>query len=150
MIDMASRRQLIQMLMELAEGSLARDRFEAQRPRSKDLAVREVAGQAWLLFEDLRQQTRTGRYRLARDDRRDVERWILFLESEREYRWPALPRWARIIGFVPSILTFGLLWRPYRFWFERQGDFRVWPFRDRSELDEARATRPSRRSHHLE
>ena len=146
MVDRTSRDQLIELLSNLAAGEMAKDQFEARRPRSKDRAVGEVAGQAWLLFADARHDARTGRYKLTRDDRRDVARWILFLETEGEYRWPALPGWARIAGFVPSVLTFGLFWRPYRFWFERQGDFRVWPFLEKDELDDARKMRPARRS----
>ena len=146
MVDRTSRDQLIELLSNLAAGRMAKDEFEARRPHSKDRAVREVAAQAWLLFDDAREDAGSGRYKLARDDRRDVARWILFLQTERELAWPALPAWARIIGFVPSVLTFGLFWRPYRFWFERQGDFRVWPFLEQRELDEARQAGRTRRS----
>jgi hypothetical protein len=146
MVERIARDQLIELLGELAAGRLTKDQFVARRPRSKDRAVGEISSQAWLLFDDARGEGRAGAFQLPRDDRRDLDRWILFLQSGKEYEWPALPAWARILGFVPSVLTFGLFWRPYRFWFERQGDFRVWPFHDRGELNETRRLAPNRGS----
>jgi hypothetical protein len=125
MIDRESRDILADLLRQVSAGRIGKDAFQASLPRSKDKAVQEIIGQSWLLFDDLRE------HELAAPDRKDrpeVLRWILFLRTDLQYEWPSLPAWARILGFVPSILTFGLFWRPYRGWFERQGDWRVWPF----------------------
>lgn len=137
MIDRTSRDQLAELLRHLAAGQISSDEFQDRRPRSQDLAVREVIEQGWLLCRDLVEQKAAGRKRLPRDAHGEVSRWILFLETDREYEWPALSTWARVLGFVPSVITFGLFWSPYRFWFKRQGDFRVWPFLDEQQLQTA-------------
>ncbi len=138
MIDRASREQLAALLGELTAGNVSNDEFHAQLPRSNDLAVREIIEQAWLLCRELPEPKAEGRKKLLRDARAEVSRWTLFLESEREYEWPALPKWARVLGFVPSVLTFGLFWAPYRWWFKRSGDSQVWPFIDEKQFQEAR------------
>lgn len=145
MIDRGSRDQIAALLKDLGTGKVTKVQFDERRPRSRDRAVREVVAQARLLLGDAREDPESGGLELGRDDRRDVERWILFLQTDLPYRWPILPLWARILGLIPSVLTFGLFWRPYRLWFERQGDFRVWPFLERRELDAARPVRPAGR-----
>jgi hypothetical protein len=138
-IDRASRDQLAELLRQLAAGEINSDEFRNRQPRSNDLAVREVIEQTWLLCRDLPEQKASGRKRLRRHFRGEVSRWILFLETDRQYEWPALATWARVLGFIPSVITFGLFWSPYRFWFKRQGDFRVWPFVDDQQFRAAKA-----------
>lgn len=145
MIDRTSRDQLAELLRHLAAGQISSGEFHDRRPRSNDLAVREVIEQAWLLCRDLPEQKVSGRKKVPRDSRGEVSRWILFLETDREYEWPALSSWARVLGFIPSVITFGLFWSPYRFWFKRQGDFRVWPFLDEQQFRAARG-KPGNRS----
>jgi hypothetical protein len=137
-IDRQLRSQLMILLRDLSEGATSRDQFRAPFSRSDDLAVREVAEQAWLLCRDLPEPGSADRKKLFREARGEISRWTLFLESEHEYEWPVLPKWARILGFLPSVLTFGLFWAPYRWWFKRSGDAQVWPFIDEKKLQEAR------------
>lgn len=138
MIDRPHRGQLMILLRELSEGETGRDQFRGPFSRSEDLAVSEVAEQAWLLCRDLPEPGSAGRKKLLREARGEISRWTLFLESEREYEWPVLPKWARILGFLPSVLTFGLFWAPYRWWFKRSGDAQVWPFIDEKQFQDAR------------
>jgi hypothetical protein len=135
-IDRPLRGELIVLLRDLSEAN--RNQFRAPFTRSNDLAVREVAEQAWLLCRDLPEPGSAGRKKQLREARGEIARWTLFLESEREYEWPVLPKWARILGFLPSVLTFGLFWAPYRWWFKRSGDAQVWPFIDEKQFQEAR------------
>lgn len=141
MIDRASRDRLTNLLRDLQEGSVDGSEFRASSFRSSDLAVREIAEQAWLLFRDLPEPNVPGRKKVLRDLRAEVERWIHFLGSEREYEWPSLSAAARLLGFIPSLLTFGLFWAPYRWWFKRRGDYRVWPFLDEVQFEETRRKR---------
>jgi hypothetical protein len=137
-IDRSLRGQLVILLRELSEASAGRNQFRAPFSRSDDLAVREVAEQAWLLCRDLPEPGSADRKKIFREARGEISRWTLFLESEREYEWPVLPKWARILGFLPSVLTFGLFWAPYRWWFKRSGDAQVWPFIDEKQFQDAR------------
>lgn len=137
MIDRPLRSELIILLRDLSEAS--RNQFRAPFTRSDDRAVREVAEQAWLLCRDLPEPGSTGRKKQLREARGEIARWTLFLQSEREYEWPVLPKWARVLGFLPSVLTFGLFWAPYRWWFKRSGDAQVWPFIDEKQFQDAQA-----------
>jgi hypothetical protein len=137
-IDRTLRSQLTILLRELSEGSASRDQFRAPLSRSKDRAVREIAEQAWLLCRDLPEPGSADRKKRLREARGEISRWTLFLEGDREYEWPVLPKWARVLGFLPSVLTFGLFWAPYRWWFKRSGDSQVWPFIDEKQFEEAR------------
>ncbi len=136
MIDRPLRSELIVLLRDLSEAN--RNQFRAPFTRSKDLAVREVAEQAWLLCRDLPEPGSAGRKKQLREARGEIARWTLFLESEREYEWPVLPKWARVLGFLPSVLTFGLFWAPYRWWFKRSGNAQVWPFIDEKQFQDVR------------
>ncbi len=73
--------------------------------------------------------------------RRAVARWIVFLHGDDEYLWPEYS-FLQIVNWPLDLLTFG--WRERRKkrrWreFREAGDFAVWPFVERAELDRARA-----------
>lgn len=144
LIDRISRDALHALLTQFEAGAIGRDELLARKPRSRDRAVREILAQASLLdkSDDALPRAR----HLTGEDRGEVVRWMLFLQTDAEYRWPSLPAWLRVIAVIPSILTFGLLWRPYRRWFERQGDHRVWPFLDGTEYNEAQRRKRARRA----
>ena len=142
MIDRVSRDRLVELLQELMAGEISSGEFHKQRPQSQDLAVREVNEQAWLLCRDLPEPKTSGRKKLLREARGEVSRWILFLQTDAEYQWPVLPIWARVLGFIPSVISFGLFWAPYRAWFKRRGDYQSWPFLEEKELRAAQARKP--------
>lgn len=45
---------------------------------------------AWLLSSDMKEHRLVGRYSVGPGERREVLRWILFLDSDFEYRWPKI------------------------------------------------------------
>ena len=139
LIDRASRDVLIDLLNAFAAGQIQREELFARKPKSQDHAVREILAQASLL--EIPDQRSARARNVTGEDRSEVVRWILFLETDSEYRWPSLPAWLRLAALIPSVLTFGLIWRPYRRWFESRGDHRVWPFLDAAEHREARRNR---------
>ena len=139
MIDRESRRRLAELLRHFAAGLVSNDEFEDRCPRgSKDLAVGQILDQgAWFLYDDLHEHRLTGAYRLTNDDRKNVARWILFLESTLRYEWPVVPFAVRL-AFLPfSVCTFGLLGRPVQWYADRGGPVDVWPFRRRSDYEAA-------------
>lgn len=144
MIDRTSRDQLIELLNDLAAGRISLEDLLARTPKSRDGAVREIIAQASLLDRETLENDSSRSQKLTGEDRGEVSRWGLFLHTDCEYPWPSLPTWLRVAGFIPSVLTFGLIWRPYRRWFERQGDHRVWPFIDSNEYKAARRERRDR------
>lgn len=89
MIDRQARRRASELLRHLGAGLIANDQFEDRFPTaSEDVAIDEIRSQAWFLYSDLREYRLAGKHRLAADARREVARWILFLQSDLEYEWP--------------------------------------------------------------
>jgi len=75
---------------------------------------------------------------LARAVRSDVARWILFLQTDLEYHWPAGPLdQFGCYNWPMNLLTLGWWERrkegQLRAW-ERHGDSSVWPFLTREEF----------------
>lgn len=131
MIDRLGRDNLAEALRHLAAGQISNDQYESRVyengvPRqSKDRAVEEIFDESWYLYSDLHEYRLMGKYRLRRDARMEVARWILFLKSDLPYEWPCWPRLSLMFG---NILTLGLLAPLVRRWFRRFGDSDVWPF----------------------
>jgi len=133
MIDRLGRDKLAENLRHLVAGQISNDEYERRIPlRSKDRAVEEISDESWYLYSDLHEYRLRGKYRLKRDARREVGRWILFLKSDLPYEWPCWPRLSLMFG---NILTLGLLAPLVRRWFRRFGDSDVWPFIRRADYE---------------
>jgi hypothetical protein len=139
MVQRESRRRLAELLRGLVAGRITNDEFELAIPRdSGDSAVREVFRDgAWFLYDDLHEHRLVGKYRLSRDGRDEVARWVLFLESDLEYEWPVPPMWKRVAFMLASVGTLGLLAAIMRRRNSRNGALAVWPFRTLSAYEAA-------------
>ena len=140
MIDRAARDQLSRSLRHLIAGRISNDQFENSTPESdQDPAIQAFAGMAWLLYSDTKQHRLIGRHSIDPDARREVLRWILFLDSDFDYRWPRM----HLPGLSPSrrvrpALTRWLNWPnaiscACAAEFLAAGDHNAWPFISRSE-----------------
>jgi hypothetical protein len=125
-------------IRRLASARITNLEFEDQLPAevwsSRDAGVQAIRWAAWMLYDDLREHRLDGLHALGRLGRRQVARWILFLKSEEEYRWPQLPLWLRLLLLPANLLTFNFIGRALRRWLDRGGDTEVWPFMRRSDL----------------
>ena len=137
MIDRKSRTELAELIRHLVAGQLTNNQFEDRLALwSSDPAVWEVFScGAWCLYSDLWEYRLTGNYRLPKEARREVARWILFLKTDLEYEWPRLGRCRSLLLLLGNVLTIGLLSIAYRKYFRRFGDWDVWPFLRRSDYD---------------
>jgi len=137
MLDRESRTKLAELIRHLATGRITNDEFEDRLSlRSTDPAIWAVFScGAWCLYSDLWEYQLTGKYRLPKDARREVARWILFLKTDFEYEWPRLSRVRRLLILLGNVFTTGLLSVAYRKYFRRFGDWDVWPFLRRSDYD---------------
>jgi hypothetical protein len=144
MIDRAARDQLSRNLKLLIAGQISNDQFENGTPESdQDAAIMAFAGMAWLLYSDMKEHRLAGRHSIGPGERREVLRWILFLDSDFEYRWPmmhlpglsplrrvrpALTRWLNWPNAISPKQATGFL---------AAGDHNAWPFVSRSEYKHA-------------
>ena len=100
--------------------------------------VRQVPDEgAWFLYDDLHEHWLTGNYKLSSSDRKNVARWILFLENDLEYEWPVLPTVVRLALLPLNLVSFGLAGRFVQRYASRGGYPEVWPFRRWSDYEVA-------------
>ena len=143
MIDRAARDQLSRNLRLLVSGRISNDQFEDGIPETGDAAIAACADMAWLLYSDMKEHRLVGRNSIAPSDRREVLRWILYLDSDFEYRWPTMGSpGLQPLGRVRPALTRWLHWpnaiSPKRAAdFLASGDHYAWPFVSRSEYKHA-------------
>jgi hypothetical protein len=138
MIDRAARDQFSRNLRRLVSGKISNDQFEEGIPATKDAAIAACADMAGILYSDMKEHRLVGRNSVGPSDRREVLRWILFLDSEFEYLWPKI----RLPGLQPlrrvsPIVTRWLHWpdavsQDQAAEFLASGDHTAWPFISRS------------------
>lgn len=153
MIDRKHRELLADAIHELIIGRISNDEFESRiigkygmnplrsPDRWQDAAIGPVVERAWCLYSDDNEYRLSGAYSLTREVQAEVLRWILFLRSDSEYRWPPIrfinPALVSSSGCLLSLLTLGM-WgraeakRSFEEW-TKSGEFSVWPFLDQSE-----------------
>jgi hypothetical protein len=91
MTDRATRDQLSRNLGLLIVGRISNDQFEDSMPgTNEDAAIIAFADMAWLLYGDMKEHRLVGRHSIGPSERREVLCWILFLDSDFEYRWPRM------------------------------------------------------------
>lgn len=106
MIDKPRRKRLALHLRHLATGQITNDDFEssvmdevtygwlpeqyyrAKEAKSDDRVIQPILEFGWTLYDDLSQHKLTKQHQLPPEQRKDIARYILFLHSDLEYRWP--------------------------------------------------------------
>jgi hypothetical protein len=139
MMDRPARDQLSRNLRLLVSGKISNDQFEIGYPKTKDAAVVAIADMAWLLYSDMKEHRLVGRHAIEPSSRREVLRWILFLDSDFEYVWPEI----RLAGLHPSRRVRPVRWNSSQVsaeaaaQFLAAGDYAAWPFMSRSQYKHA-------------
>ena len=144
MIDRQARDNFAEILRHLAAGQITNDEFEDRMPlKSKDAAVNRIfwAG-AWHLYDDMREYKLAGKYRLPRDHKREVAKWILFLKSDFEYQYPKSLRVLDYIHPLLAIFSLGLAVPILRYYHNKLRDPAIWPFSNRIDYEHALANPP--------
>nr|WP_047578179.1 hypothetical protein [Methylobacterium sp. ZNC0032] len=149
MIDRQARDEAALALRRLIAGQISNDNFVDRYPVSRDPAIAAFADSIWLYYSDTHEHRLTGRHRLSASERRQIMLWILFLDSNRDYVWPAIdypsidPRMRiRRLARLRRFMTFGLsaaLSSAQAKAFLAAGHYDSWPFARRSDLHHALA-----------
>lgn len=142
MIDRPARDQLSRNIRLLVSGKINSDQFEDGIPETSDAAIMAFAGMTWLLYSDKCGHGLVGRYVESRT-RREVLRWVLFLDGDFQYRWPQmyLPGLHPLRRVRPALSRW-LSWPnaispEHAAEFLAAGDRLAWPFISRSEFTHA-------------
>jgi len=132
MIDRVARNRLAENIRALANGLITNDEFEDRVPLSEDVAINEIfLSGAWLLYCDMSTYTLTGKHKLSATSKKEVARWVLFLKSNIEYKWP--PR--RFTDLLLATFTLGLWLKVVERKLLKAGDLNAWPFLDKRQLE---------------
>ena len=137
MIDRIARDQAALQLRRFASDRITNDQFVDDFPVSTtDPALRAIYARAWALYDDFKTHFLGATPPL----RHELARWIVFLHSDEEYRWPQY----QFIQIRPpkllDWLTGGWFHRRQDERFEdfaRTGEFAVWPFFDSTAYERA-------------
>jgi hypothetical protein len=134
---------LAEAIRQYVSGRITNDDLDSVWVDWRDRGAVAVQEMAWQLYSDNCQHYVEDDIPSHSKDRRTVARWIVFLHSNKEYIWPEYS-FMQIVNWPMNLLTFGW-WERWkeRKWSEflEAGDFEVWPFSSRSELEEV-AKRP--------
>ena len=149
MIDRKARDQAAAALRLFISGQITNDDFVDRYPVSPDPAIAAFASAIWPYYSDTQEHRMTGKYRLSATERRRIALWILFLDSDRDYVWPAIdypsvdPRTRiRRMARLRRLMTLGLsaaLSGAQAKAFLAAGHYDSWPFARQSDLRHALA-----------
>lgn len=137
MIDRQARDKLAELLRHLVSGQISNDQFEASIPIStNDDGCKAILEQAWHLYSDLHEHKLTGHHAVTRKDKRQIARFIVFLHSDYEYKWPSHPC-TGLSRLLATIISLGKIPEYSDRKWQASGDFEVWPFMKRQEYEKA-------------
>jgi len=112
MVDTKSRSIASKLIREFAAGHLTNDEFDDQYPRSDDRAVQTMGSYLWFFWDDRFTHRLEGEHALTEEQSALLRRMSDFLETDLEYRGPAVGAslvdraksgWRRITGQEPPI-----------------------------------------------
>jgi hypothetical protein len=133
-----ARKQLALLVRRLASGSITNDQFEDQLPASEESALHDIYFYGvWPLYDDFVEHKLKNQWSLSQEGANWVGRIVLFLQSEKPYRYPKLMGYSQLPVMLLSIITlgwFGRFWLRYKW---RDGEHSVWPFFSQLEYEEA-------------
>lgn len=141
MIHRDSRDRLAEALRQYVSGRITNDDLDEVEVDWRDRGAVAVKEMAWQLYDDLSTHYVEGDLNRNSKGRKGIARWVTFLYSDREYLWPEYS-FIQIVNWPMNLLTFG--------WWERMkkkrweefleaGDFDVWPFCAREDLEAIRS-----------
>ena len=131
MIDRIARSKLSELIRSLVSGNITNDEFEEKIPDSEDAAIREIFSHgAWRLYSDIKEYKLKGIEALTSTDRSLSARWILFLRTDLEYKWPYPNNNQRFL----TIVTLGIFGQSTLEKWQEYGDVDFWPFKDKNEF----------------
>lgn len=140
MVDRPSRNLIALRLRQYVSGRVTNDDLDdAMWEIADDRGAVAVSEMAWRLYDDTTKHRATGRHYLSAEARREISRWILFLDTDLEYEWPDYS-FVSIDPLFLSFFTFGIAGMVHnRRWrsFSAAGPFEIWPFMRQEDLDDA-------------
>lgn len=133
MVDRSSRDKLTEALRQYVSERITNDTLDDIKVDKRDHGVVAVKDAAWHLYDDLHEHKAVESFYIDNKGRKEIARWIVFLQSDEEYIWPKM----NIIDLILSILTFGIYRKRQLNRWKKVGDLSVWPFGSKNDLKKA-------------
>lgn len=144
MVDKHKRRAYAELLRHFGSDLMTNEEYEREvrkifgkdwKRREFDIALSIIREAVWFLYSDIREHTLA----LTTSQRSAFARWVLFLYTEYEYRWPH-----RTLLYSPLkwVLTLGIGHRKLKKRVQAAGDWDYWPFIAKEEYEAALAHPP--------
>ena len=131
MIDRVSRDKLAETLRQYVSGRITNYTLDDLQTNNKDQGVKAISHAAWFLYDDLHEHKAVGNYKLDKENKHDISKCIVFLQSNEEYLWSNPSIRQNLI----TIFTFGLYKKISLT--DKDGDVKAWPFFKNKELKNA-------------
>lgn len=140
MIDRTSRDRLAENIRHLVAGVMSNFEYEAALAGigRKDKVIWKVMDEIWLLYDD-RKEHRLQTDNLAAADYRTIARFLLFLKSDQEYRWPSPSVKDQLMQWLSGIFS-GQTAHPEYDDSAVAGDPDYWPFFSEADFERAKET----------
>jgi hypothetical protein len=104
MVNREGRDKLARALKELVDGDTTTDRFLLLKAEDEgDRAVRDIRLFASSLFDDIYPHRLKGEHAIPEPSQRVVDRCLLFLRTDVEYKWPPYPQGT--VGFALFVIS---------------------------------------------
>jgi hypothetical protein len=142
MVDREARRRAAEAIRHYVCGTITNKEFEKRYPISKaDPVIRALNDSLWPTYEDIFTHKLAGEDAASEEMKRRVARWLVFLYSGVEYRWPRvsdagfrdLPGDSWLGEVVHALFGYGRKSAE----FMAHGDYDEWPFLRREEFNDA-------------
>jgi hypothetical protein len=137
MIDREARKNPAEIVRRFISGQITNFKFEARMPVTKDLAVRAIENSLWCFYDDFKEHSLSGEWKLPDETKSIMARWIMFLHTDEEYRWPNMA-WPGVRPLQHGFFS-RLFKGPQREQkFMSAGCYAVWPFINKESFGKAR------------
>ena len=138
MVDTESRSRLAENFRHLVAGLITNDEYEDSiyGVNTNDVAIRDLVNTIWTLYSDLKEHY-LDMASFSAEDHKTFARFILFLKSDQEYKWPdnLLQGFPRLLSYV---FTLGIYTRIRDKRFAAAGDMNYWPFLNKEDFEQAK------------
>jgi len=127
MVDRHARDLAAEALQQLLDGLVTNDEYESKYPEAEtDPAVKAIFVAVWFHYSDMREHKLTGKYEPGENARNAMQRCVLFLRGDLEFKWP-VPHLSLLNGVI-RLLGLGILVEKRTQRALAGGDQNVWPF----------------------
>ena len=136
MIDREARDKAAEILRQFISGQITNFAFEEKMPQSRDSAILAIEDSMWCFYDDFKKHKMKGKWKLPEETKKEMARWVMFLYSNEEYKWPNYS----YAGVLP--LRHGwfskLRGKPRKEKeFMQFGEYEVWPFLNKESYESA-------------